>query len=482
MIFSNLKLNSNEPIYYQIEKHIKKTIENGILSSNSKLPATRELSKIIGVSRNSVITAYENLELEGVVYTIKGKGTFVTDKNIALKGEWNIEWEKKSNEYADLSCYLDTVKSEIPWERGMISFKSISPDGELFDVEEFKKAFLNRIALEGHKILNYGYAQGYKPLIDYLHVYMNKKGVNTDNKDFIITNGFTEGLQLILSSYTNAGDNILCENPTHNTSIKLMKLHKLNLIGVDIAEDGIDLMELEYKLKNNQIKIGYLTPSYNNPTGIVINGEKRFKIYNLFKQYNVPIIEDGFNEELHYNNSHIAPLAAFDGKNNGVIYIGSFSKILFPGIRVGWVLADKKIVDTLESVKRCYNIHTSFLDQAILYEYLRSGAFEKQIKRTRKYYKEKHDFVIKCLDKYLKPKYIWGEYGMHVYIAIEGIDSRKLLQKCYERKVIFAPGDIFDVNNEKTDTLRLGLSRITMEEIEEGIRIISECVDKLKIQ
>ena len=245
MIFSNLNLNSTEPIYYQIEQHIKKTIENGILSSNSKLPATRELAKIIGVSRNSVITAYENLELEGILYTVKGKGTFVADKNITSKGEWNIDWSNKSNEYANLSCRLDTVKSEIPWEKGMISFKSISPDGELFDVEEFKKAFLNRIALEGHKILNYGYAQGYKPLIDYLHVYMNKKGVNTDNKDFIITNGFTEGLQLILSSYTNAGDNILCENPTHNTSIKLMKLHKLNLIGVDIAEDGIDLMELE---------------------------------------------------------------------------------------------------------------------------------------------------------------------------------------------------------------------------------------------
>ena len=452
MIFSNLNLNSTEPIYYQIEQHIKKTIENGILSSNSKLPATRELAKIIGVSRNSVITAYENLELEGILYTVKGKGTFVADKNITSKGEWNIDWSNKSNEYANLSCRLDTVKSEIP----------------------------NRIALEGHKILNYGYAQGYKPLIDYLHEYMNKKGVNTDEKSFIITNGFTEGLQLILSSYTSEGDNIICENPTHNTSIKLMKLHKLNLIGVDIAEDGIDLMDLEEKLKNNQIKLGYLTPSYNNPTGIVINGEKRFKIYNLFKQYNVPIIEDGFNEELHYNNSHIAPLAAFDGKNNGVIYIGSFSKILFPGIRVGWVLADKKIIDTLESVKRCYNIHTSFLDQAILYEYLKSGTFEKQIKRTRKYYKEKHDFAIKCLNKYLKPKYIWGEYGMHVYVAIEGIDSRELLQKCYERKVIFAPGDIFDINNKKSDTLRLGLSRITMEEIEEGIKIISECVNEIK--
>ena len=135
MIFSNLNLNSTEPIYYQIEQHIKKTIENGILSSNSKLTATRELAKIIGVSRNSVITAYENLELEGILYTVKGKGTFVADKNITSKGEWNIDWSNKSNEYANLSCRLDTVKSEIPWEKGMISFKSISPDGELFDVE-----------------------------------------------------------------------------------------------------------------------------------------------------------------------------------------------------------------------------------------------------------------------------------------------------------------------------------------------------------
>ena len=245
LIFSNLVLNSEDPIYLQIEKHIKETITNGILSTNSKLPATRELAKIIGVSRNSVVMAYEYLETEGVVYTVKGKGTFVSDNVIYSKQEWNISWENRSNEYADLSCRLDTVKSEIPWKRGMISFKSISPDGELFDLEEFKKAFLNRISVEEDKILNYGYAQGYKPLIDYLHQYMNKKGVNTEGKDFIITNGFTEGLQLVLSSYTNEGDNIICENPTHNTSIKLMKLHKINIEGIDIASDGIDIDKME---------------------------------------------------------------------------------------------------------------------------------------------------------------------------------------------------------------------------------------------
>ena len=480
MLLSNLVINKDEPIYIQIKRYISNMILKGLIPNNSKLPSTRELSQILKVSRNSVNLAYEELKADGLIYSVSGKGTFAKSNSSLTKSNWCINWEDKQNSYAKVANDMDIIKNEIPWENGLISFKSISPNGDMFDIDELKKSFLNRLSLEGHKLLNYGYAKGYKPLIEYLLEYMNKKGVDTCNKDILITNGFTEGLDIILSSFTSPGDYIICENPTHNTSIKLMKLHKLNLIGVDIAEDGIDLMDLEEKLKNNQIKLGYLTPSYNNPTGIVINGEKRFKIYNLFKQYNVPIIEDGFNEELHYNNSHIAPLAAFDGKNNGVIYIGSFSKILFPGIRVGWVLADKKIIDTLESVKRCYNIHTSFLDQAILYEYLKSGTFEKQIKRTRKYYKEKHDFAIKCLNKYLKPKYIWGEYGMHVYVAIEGIDSRELLQKCYERKVIFAPGDIFDINNKKSDTLRLGLSRITMEEIEEGIKIISECVNEIK--
>ncbi|WP_144266694.1 aminotransferase class I/II-fold pyridoxal phosphate-dependent enzyme, partial [Clostridioides difficile] len=133
-------------------------------------------------------------------------------------------------------------------------------------------------------------------------------------------------------------------------------------------------------LKNNDIKFGYLIPSYHNPTGIVMKGEKRYSVYNLFKKYNVPIIEDGFNEELLYNSTHVSPIAALDNGGSGVIYIGSFSKILFPGIRVGWILADKNVIDILESVKRCKNIHTSFLDQGILYEYLRSGSFERQIK------------------------------------------------------------------------------------------------------
>ena len=476
MIFSTLVFNKEEPIYLQIENYIKNMIQNGIVVSNGKLPGTRELGKLLGVSRNSVITAYENLEAEGILYTVKGKGTFISINEPINKDSWKVTWEDRRNKYGSLAEELDIVKNEIPWEKNLISFKSISPDGDLFDMDEFKKAFLNRISVEGHKILNYGYAKGYKPLMDYLLEYMREKGIQTDNKDIIITNGFTEGLEMLLTAYTNPGDKIICENPTHNTSIKIMKVHGLDIVGVSMNKDGIDTKELEEELKLGGIKFGYLIPSYHNPTGIVMTGEKRYEVYNLFKKYNVPIIEDGFNEELLYNSTHISPLAALDNGGTGVVYIGSFSKILLPGIRVGWLLGDKKIIETLESVKRCKNIHTSFLDQGILYEYLKSGAFEKHIKKVRKSYKERYEFALDCINKYINPTFIYGEGGLHIYIGIAGVNSRELLKRCYEKNVIFTPGDIFTVDNTGENTLRLGLSRLSLEEIENGIKIIGKCL------
>lgn len=480
MIFSKINFNDEEALYLQIENYIVSMINSNLLVSNAKLPATRELSKLLGVSRNSVITAYENLEEKGILYTIKGRGTFVSEIKSVNENGWKVSWSKRVNDYGTFSEELDIVKSEIPWEKNLISFKSISPDGELFDMEEFKKSFLNIISVEGHKILNYGYAKGYKPLIEYLLNYMKTKGVNTKEKDIIITNGFTEGLEMVINSYTNKGDKIICENPTHNTAIKIMKVHGLEVIGVSMTEEGIDTNELEKKLKNNNIKFGYLIPSYHNPTGIVMRGEKREVVYNLFKKYNVPIIEDGFNEELLYNSTHVSPMIALDNGGSGVIYIGSFSKILFPGIRIGWIIADKSVIDVLESVKRCKNIHTSFLDQGILYEYLNSGAFNKQIKRIRKVYKEKYSFAIKCINKYINPTFIWGEGGLHIYIKINGVDSRNLLDNCYKEGVIFTPGDIFSIDDNCNECLRLGLSRLSLGEIERGIKIIGKVSNKLK--
>ncbi|HFL2402706.1 TPA: transcriptional regulator DdlR [Clostridioides difficile] len=481
MIFSNLKLNDNEPIYIQLKNYISDMISKGLIPDNSKLPSTRELSQLLQVSRNSVVLTYEELKSEGLIYSISGKGTFVKSKNKSSNTTWSLNWDCLENTYSKKANELDIIKSEIPWSSELISFKSISPDGDLFDMEELKKSFLNRISLEGHKLLNYGYAQGYKPLIDYLLEYMTNKGADISNKDILITNGFTEGFDIIMSSFTQEKDYIICENPTHNTAIKIMKSHNLNILGVDINEDGLDFNMLEDNLVKykNKIKFAYITPSYHNPTGIVMTPENRYKFYNLMKKYNIAIIEDGFNEELLYNSSHIFPICSLDNMNNGVVYIGSFSKILFPGMRIGWIFADKKVINKLESVKRCRNIHVSFLDQGILFDYLSNGGFEKYIKKIRKFYGDKFNFAYKCIKKYIKTEYILGDGGLHIFIKLKNIDTRVLLEKCYEKNVIFMPGDLFFTDNSGFDTLRLGFSRLSFENIEIGIKIIGETINEM---
>lgn len=482
LIFSSFKLSGNETIYVQIENHIKNSIENGLIQNGSKLPSTREVSKLLGISRNSIITAYENLECEGIIKSVKGKGTFVIKECKKNFSEFKIDWNSKINDYGNTCKCLDLLKTELPWEKGMISFKSIAPEEDLFDLEEFKRSFLNICSLEGEKILNYGYARGYKPLIQYLMTYMEKKGVNLKGKEILITNGFTEGFDIVISGLTSEGDYILCEEPTHNTALKIIKAHNLNVLSVPMDVNGIKVKKLDEIMTKNNPKLAYIIPSYHNPTGIVMSGMKRQQVYNICEKHLVPIIEDGFNEELLYSGSHVPPLVALSTNSNGVIYIGSLSKILFPGLRIGWILADKDLIDTLESIKRARTIHTSSIDQGVLYSYMKSGAFERYVKKVKKHYRKKYKFTLEEVKKHIPYEYITGEGGLHIFIKLsDELDAREILDLCYKKGVIFTPGDIFYNDSKKgKSTLRLGFSRLTEEEIKKGIEIIGNAILKLK--
>lgn len=476
----NMKFSGNTPIYLQIGYHIKSLILKGFINPHSKLPSTRELSSMLKVSRNTAMMAYDYLEDEGFLYTKKNKGAFVLDIKISDTLVLNIDYSTLISDNAKLSEEIDIIKTQPKWKKGMISFKSISPNNELFDIEELKRSFLYRLSDEGSKLLNYGYAKGYDKLINYLMGYMEKKGVNVEGKDMLITNGFTEGFDIVLSTLTTKGDSILCENPTHNTALKIMKLHGLNICSVNINEDGLDTNLLKDTLKKENIRLAYLIPSYHNPTGIVMTPEKRIEVYNVLRENKVPLIEDGFNEELRYSGAHVTPMVSLCGEGNSIIYIGSFSKILYPGMRIGWVLGDKGLISTMESLKRSRNIHTSFLDQGILYEYLSNGYFEKYLKRIRKIYKDKYEFAIKCAKKYIPHESILGQGGLHIYLRLKKANARQLLDLCYNEGVVFTPGDIFSNKSTEDKSLRLGFSRATLEEIEKGFEIIGKHVKFLE--
>lgn len=249
-----------------------------------------------------------------------------------------------------------------------------------------------------------------------------------------------------------------------------------------MKEDGLDLDVLEKRLTQNTVKAGFLVPSYHNPTGLVMPLDKRLRVIKIFAKHRIPLIEDGFNEELRYSGTHVAPLLALSGKGNNLVYLGSFSKVLFPGLRIGWIMADRELISHLESIKRSWNIHTSFLDQAVLYEYLRSGQFEKYLKKARKVYKERHEAAIKLVKKYIPCQKVWGEGGLHVFIELDRINAREVLARCYKERVLFMPGDIFFTDSGGTNTFRLGISRVKPKEMEQGIKIIGEVIREMELE
>ncbi|WP_042166326.1 PLP-dependent aminotransferase family protein [Paenibacillus gorillae] len=494
-MYADIKIADDRPVYIQVKDYMKRLIRRGALQGDQKLPSTRELSALMKISRNTVVTAYNELEEEGYIYAVQGKGNFVASGaagNVSeltyAEGEsgpgddgGHIDWRQRLSHYASEAERLDLMKRGIRAEKGSISFTSIAPDEKLFDLHNVKRAFMDRMSIEGEVLLNYGYAKGYKPLIDFLLRYMENKGVDLTGKDILITNGFTEGFDIVLSAFGKSSGRAICENPTHNTALKNMKLHGYAITGVDMEADGIDLRRLETELDSGEFDLAYLVPSYHNPTGIVMSPEKRMEAMRLLSSRGIPIIEDGFNEELRYSGSHVAPLIASAGRSNNVIYLGSYSKILFPGLRVGWVLADKELIGYLESIKRSRTIHTSTLDQSLLYQYLHNGNFEKYLKRAKAEYKRKYELAIESCKTYLPLRKLSGDGGLHLFIEFdETLPTRVLLEACTRKGVVFTPGDNFYVEEgQGRHTMRLGFSRVADEQIVQGIRIIGDTAREL---
>lgn len=478
-MFKDFKLIAGRPVYIQVKDYMKHLIIKSALQGGQKLPSTRELSSLLKVSRNSVISAYEGLEDDGFAYTVQGQGSYVaqgaTAQNGAESASWTMDWKERLSGQALLAEELDIMKRGIRAEKGTISFTSIAPDERLFELDQVRRAFMERMAVEGNVLLNYGYAKGYKPLIDYLKQYMEHKGVDLRGKDLLITNGFTEGFDLVLSALGKRHGTVLCENPTHHTAIKNLKLHGFGIQGITMERDGIHLGELEQALMEREYDCAYLVPSYHNPTGIVMSPEKRHSLMKLMHHYNVPVIEDGFNEELRYSGAHMAPLIAAGGGGNSVVYLGSFSKVLFPGLRVGWVLADQELIYYLESVKRARTIHTSTLDQSVLYQYLLGGNLEKYLKKARLEYKRKYELTLACCKEHIPYAALSGDGGLHLFVTFaEGFNTRELLAACHGQGVIFTAGDIFFTDGAGQNTLRLGFSRVADEDIVKGIAIIGK--------
>ncbi|WP_066631550.1 MocR-like pyridoxine biosynthesis transcription factor PdxR [Labilibacter marinus] len=474
---------SKKKLYQQIYNQIVELIKSGSLHVGETLPSTRKLAELTGVNRTTVYRAYQELWAAGYIESTEGgysKVRQAVERTEGIKEESSeiLNW---NNQFSDLASSL-LEDSDFSSE-AKLNFRLLSPDHMLMPVQAFRQS-INRVLQEkGSEVLDYNQSEGYYPLREYIARQMQQHGIHCESEQIMMTNGMQNGLELLTRTLANPRDIILCENPTYGIMLQLAKHLGIRVHGVSMIREGMDLSELESKIIEYKPKFIYTIPTFHNPTGITTSYSHREKFYAICKKYKVPILEDGFEEDMKYFGKAIVPIKSMD-KNNLVIYLGTFSKVLFPGIRVGWFVAPKEVVAKAANLKRIFELSSVTLTQAAILDFCKNGNYDLHKKRLHRSYKKRMQVALQACRKYLpldkvsytKPN---GGYLIWFSLKIESCNEEGFIGILLKNGVAVSPGRRFFVSDTNQVCFRLSISSRSEEEIEEGIKVIGNTVNSL---
>ncbi len=363
----------------------------------------------------------------------------------------------------------------------VISFAAGNPSVETFPAKEMGEIAADMFANRAGDALQYGVTEGYTPLRNITAKRLHDKyAIGSDNDDLIIVTGGQQGMDLSAKAFLNEDDVIICENPSFIGSLNCFRSYKAKLVGVPLEFDGMDMNKLEEALKTEKnVKLIYVIPTFQNPTGRVMSLEKRKQLLELAKKYDVLIIEDNPYFELRYSGEYIPTIKSMDTEGR-VIYVGSYSKILSPGIRLGFVCAPKEIISKLVVGKQVSDVHTNLFFQMLAHDFLDKYDIDEHIEKIRKIYREKRDAMINAMAAnfgdmmtFEKPDgglFIWGKLP-------DGLDGAELCRLSGKKGVVPVPGSSFLVNdNEKFPYVRFNFSLPTFEQIDRGMELMGEAL------
>jgi DNA-binding transcriptional MocR family regulator len=471
-----------QPLYVQIRDQIRERIVAGDLKIGDRLDPSRELAKRLGVHRTTVGNAYADLEAEGLIQGTVGRGTFVspfvstlaTPKACSPRVTHDFFWDSFfAPEQRDDSLGRLMASTFQP---GVISFAVAHGSPELSPVDLVRRATGAVLRREGAKVLQYGSSEGYPPLKRYLQTRLRRDGIPAELDEILITNGCQQSLDLVRRSLVSAGDSVACENPTYTGLWNVFESTGVRLIGIPVRVEGIDLDFLSAVLEQNKIKMVLTSPNFQNPTGQTMPLEARKRLLALAAQYQIPVVEDDIYGALRYRGRELPPLKSLD-KSGLVIYLNSFSKVGFPGLRVGWVVAARRVIERLRWAKQRADLHTNLLGQAVLEELGRRGWLSKLLRRTAKLYEHKLSVLRRVAEGHFPAEAVcfYPEGGMSVWVELPArLDTAVLLVKAQDRGVVFAPSRYFYFQEPRHNAFRLCFTHLTEEQIEKGISILGD--------
>ncbi len=374
----------------------------------------------------------------------------------------------------------------------IISFAGGLPAPEVFPVPVIRAAAERVLDEHGHAALQYSTTEGYLPLREMLARHMGRYGIHVTPANILITSGAQQALDLVGKLLINSGDRILTEEPTYLGALQAFTSYQAQYLPVPIDDDGMRMDKLEDALRAGP-KFMYVLPNFQNPGGVTLSLERRQRLVELAAHHGVPILEDDPYGQLRYEGEHLPALVKLDAElhgsgNNGapfrggVIYLGTMSKILAPGLRLGWIVAPEEIMVRLIQMKQGADLHTSSFTQMVAYEASRGGFLDQHVRRIRPIYRERRDVMLAALCRHCPPGVRWTrpQGGLFTWMTLpEGQDAQEILAEALKEKVAFVPGTAFYPCGGGERTLRLNFSYCRPEVIERGIARLGRVLGRL---
>lgn len=366
----------------------------------------------------------------------------------------------------------------------VVSLSAGNPAPDAFPAKEIAEISADLLSRRPVDALQYGLTEGYTPLRDYLKKYMKDKyGIGSENDRLIITSGAQQVMDLAAKSLCNEGDVVICEAPSFIGSLNSFRSYNARLVGVPVEPDGINTEILEEKLKTEKnVRFIYVIPNFQNPSGVTMSLEKRKKVYSLAKKYGVMILEDNPYGELRYFGENVPAIKSLD-TDGIVMYAGSFSKVISPGMRVGWCVAPNPVIQKMVVCKQGQDVHTNMWSQIVIHEYVTKYDFEEHLNYLRELYRKKARFMMDLLDEHLAPYITYDKIDGGLFIMCKLPDNINMLDFCKEavkRKVCVVPGNAFLTDEtEECHTFRVNFSTPTDQQLEKGVKILGELIKEL---
>ncbi|OAS82126.1 MULTISPECIES: PLP-dependent aminotransferase family protein [Metabacillus] len=467
-----------KPIYKQIAEYIEHGISSGQFPADSVLPSERTLAKELNVNRSTIVSAYEELQSLGIVERKKGSGTRVSTDI------WGISHKRIPNwgRYVEDGSFLPNlplvqrIRSEIQ-KNDLVNLASGELSPELMPDNHFKNILATQSFIGS---LGYDHPQGNDELRKTLvsHVKENKH-IKTDTSSILITSGAQQALHLIVECLLKPGDAVAIEDPSYTYSLPLFQSAGLRTFLLPVDKNGANPEDLLLLHKKHRIRMVFLNPDYQNPTGTILSLSRRKKFLEISTEYGIPIIEDDPYSLTSYNNEVNPTLKSLD-ENGNVLYISSLSKIVASGLRIGWIIGPPQVIQRLADAKQQVDFGHSVFPQWIANEFLGSEYFNSHINMIRKQLKLRRDELVLSLKEIMGEQvdFLTPEGGIHLWCKVNPtINEHKLLEESIKNGVAFVPGSILGSNK---GFIRFTYGRGQLDLIRKGIVRFAESFNHLK--